>query len=1227
MALVFVVACVLTGLPNVSYAQDTTAGEILPPSAPTEEPAPDLAEPSVAPEEPEQPAPTSEVSAEPGESIPPEAEASSPQPTVEAQTNEEALKAQAYEDPNEGVVYAEGRVLVVFENAANTAQAYAALETSGVSDEAGLADVQEIPSGDVVEVPLAEDVTVAQAVQILNDDPNVAWAQPDYIYRQEEEGPGYGQFYATNDPMTSQQWYLNSIGVNQAWDIARSNGSVKVAVIDSGIDMAHPDLAGNIDTQNAYDIVKNAALQEDLTGHGTHVAGIISAQANNGVGIAGISYNAKLVPINVFQYAYEDGKWDYVAYTSDVIRAIDYARGVSSVKVINMSMGGYRDDTLSHQAIIRAYNQGIVSVCAGGNDGVGQPTYPSDYEECISVIPTDSGNVRPGWANYNQYKDIAAPGVSIVSTVPGGYQQKNGSSMAAPVVSGVIALLYSYNPGLTIAQVKDVLYKTADDLGASGKDVFYGYGKINAQKALAYASLPTNVKAAGYPGGVKISWRSAAGWDKYIVYRSNTASGGYVQIGETDGNATSFMDKTAVAGNTYYYKLRGYLTSGNVYGSWTPDARAVAQQDPLPPAGLLINASGYNWVKLAWKPVAGAVGYEIYRSDNGGTFLKKGTSNTTDYTDMDVKTGASYSYKIRTVMSAGGETILSWYSSGVAVKPLPAVPWGLQAVGGKGHISISWKTPAGSSGYEVWRSPSGAGGSYVKVGSVDKGTAGTHVDAGVNAGAKYYYKLRAYRLIDGAAVYSGYTSAVSGSAAALPAPTGVKGNGSGYNWAKLKWNPVPGVNAYEVYRSDSYGAYVKVGSTTTPDYTDTGLITGNTYGYKVRSVVKVNGTSVLSWYSAGATMQAIVVAPQNVAASARGSYGNAIAWQVSPGATGYEVWRSATGNGGSYISIAEIGNGKTTEYVDTSALASGKKYYYKLRAFRTAGGKTVFSSFTSAATCVASMNVIMGTNNWLYMENRKIGDQPTNALLTEIKTAVQAADKKMQGKNIDFCLAIMPDKELVYPEYLPTALRPPNQSWGDTVSKYLNANTTSKIVYPRQELMSAKASNQVYYKYDSHWNGVGGFIGAQQICMQLLGNRTGLNDVKVLAGSNISGNLAKILGMQNVYNDDRVYTIGNYKDNIRVETVESSNSGQFIHTKSNAPVKKTLIVICDSFTTAMREYLSKEFSECYFIRRELIDRDVINLSNYRADAIVFETLERLADATITQTLPKITAQI
>ncbi|MCR5582271.1 MAG: S8 family serine peptidase [Eggerthellaceae bacterium] len=469
----------------------------------------------------------------------------------------------------EGDAYVAGEVLVQFKNdiAEDDAEAVADAAASVQDVDIASGDVVlgsiegdtltcDYVSGAVVVLPVADGMTVAQAIAELESDPRVLSAQPNWIFElpDDEEAAYSGgesaaellgltaqsdaaaqleaQATQANDARLSYQWALDAVNLPEAWDVARCDNSndsvadanVSVAILDSGIATDHEDLEDNIIKRyDASADVENQAVESSDDSHGTHVAGIVSAVANNATGIAGASYNANLVPIRIF-----DDKMETT--TEVVVRAFNYVvehRDDFNIRVINFSVGGagssdydWSNDLIC-QEITAARNAGILTVCAAGNQGSGLKSvpcaeYPGDYDDCLSVINVANASIKaddpyvvasntdePNYpraksTNYNeagvtadsvnQTKDICAPGTKIYSTIaddddPYGYL--SGTSQASPLVAGIAALLFAEVPSLTPDDVQELLQSTAQDLGASGWDCEYAYGMVDAYAALA----------------------------------------------------------------------------------------------------------------------------------------------------------------------------------------------------------------------------------------------------------------------------------------------------------------------------------------------------------------------------------------------------------------------------------------------------------------------------------------------------------------------------------------------------------------------------------------------------------------------------------------------------------------------------------------------------------------------------------------------------------------------
>jgi hypothetical protein len=318
------------------------------------------------------------------------------------------------------------------------------------------------------------------------------------------------------DPLYGQQWHLTAAHVPQAWQWLADHGlppggsrDIVVAVIDTGVDLNHPDLAANlwtnsreipgngvdddgdgyVDDVHGVDVITNSGNPMDDHGHGTHVAGIIAAQANNGIGGVGVAYNVQIMPIKAAQYS-------GVLASSDIAEAIYYAVQ-HGADVINMSFGGYARSQLEEDALAVAFGQAVL-VAAAGNDGkvnlpcpFGRDMYPAAYNWVLGVMASTQGGGRAGFSNYDctphdshEY-ELMAPGVDVWSTLPNGqYAAWDGTSMATPIVSGIAALLR------TKWSDKDV-YSSRFIMGQIAANTAGGIGGVaDAYAALTVAPRP-----------------------------------------------------------------------------------------------------------------------------------------------------------------------------------------------------------------------------------------------------------------------------------------------------------------------------------------------------------------------------------------------------------------------------------------------------------------------------------------------------------------------------------------------------------------------------------------------------------------------------------------------------------------------------------------------------------------------------------------------------------------
>jgi thermitase len=326
------------------------------------------------------------------------------------------------------------------------------------------------------------------AARRLNASPLVAYAEPNFILRSQA---------IPNDSLFSQLYGLHNTGQTggsadadidapEGWDAAGigafpASGGVKIGIVDTGIDQTHTDLSGK--TVNCADstgglLIEGVCADDNM--HGTHVAGTIAARANNGAGVAGVAFNSPLAICRALKTAAGTG------LTSDVASCINWTHQ-RGARVISMSLGGGESTTLKN-AVANAWKggaaNGSVLIAAAGNDGDSTLNYPAAYPEVVSVAATDHSDQRASFSNANADVEVAAPGVDVLSTIPGGqYMELSGTSMATPHVSGVAGVLWQLFPADTAAGIRGRLTAAVDDLGPAGRDQSFGFGRVNLCKA------------------------------------------------------------------------------------------------------------------------------------------------------------------------------------------------------------------------------------------------------------------------------------------------------------------------------------------------------------------------------------------------------------------------------------------------------------------------------------------------------------------------------------------------------------------------------------------------------------------------------------------------------------------------------------------------------------------------------------------------------------------------
>ena len=332
---------------------------------------------------------------------------------------------------------------------------------------------QKLRHGNVRVINVSE--ARAEAVlAALRCDPDIEFAERDGLAR---------AAFVPNDPyvVAGSEWHLATIQAPQAWNTTAGGANTVVAILDSGINAAHPDLAGRV--LAGYDFVSNDNNASDDFGHGTAVAGVVVAAGNNSIGVAGVAYRCAVLPVKVLDAS---GFASYSCIAEGIKYAVD--RGA---RVINISIAGDSPSSTLQDAINYAWNSNVVVVAAAGNNANDLAQYPAACDHVVAVSATEPDDSLASFSSYGNSVALAAPGDNIWTTqsdLSRPYGAWRGTSFASPIVAGVAALLVSANPSLSNTQLVSLLEQTADDRGAAGYDPVFGYGRVNAFRALTAAT-------------------------------------------------------------------------------------------------------------------------------------------------------------------------------------------------------------------------------------------------------------------------------------------------------------------------------------------------------------------------------------------------------------------------------------------------------------------------------------------------------------------------------------------------------------------------------------------------------------------------------------------------------------------------------------------------------------------------------------------------------------------
>ena len=560
------------------------------------------------------------------------------------------------------------RVIVRFKAESVATARSQALATTGVDRDLVFAIVPGLER-----VKLRPGRTVDEAIAALRRNPNVLYAEPDFIVR---------KIATPNDPSYGSLWGMSNIKAPAAWDTTTGPAGLVVAVLDTGIDRSHPDLAQNIwtnpgetlngldddgngyvDDLNGWDFAYGDNNPSDVDGHGTHTAGTVGARGNNALGVVGVNWQVKLVALKFLD---DTGS----GYSSNAILAMQYANRMG-IKVSNNSWGGGGYSQALFDAINASKANNHLFIAAAGNSNINNdstPHYPSSYnlDNVISVASITSTDARSSFSNYGATSvDLGAPGSGILSTTPGNtYSSYSGTSMATPHVAGAAAMIAGLRPAWTYGQVRDAILRTTRPLAALSGLTVTG-GTLDLAAAVAYQPVTTPpvapsslVATAASATQVNLSWTDNSSDEAGFRIERSTDAVNFTQIGTTAAGGRTYGAAGLTASTAYTFRVRAYNANGD--SAYSNSATATTLAAPTAPAvPTLSGTASRRLATLAWTNVANETGYRVSRatrSSSGvcGTFsvIKTLGVNVTGTTDTR-SNGGSFCYAVQSYNSVG----------------------------------------------------------------------------------------------------------------------------------------------------------------------------------------------------------------------------------------------------------------------------------------------------------------------------------------------------------------------------------------------------------------------------------------------------------------------------------------------------------------------------------------------------------------------------------------------
>ena len=808
-----------------------------------------------------------------------------------------------------------------------------------------------------------------------------------------------------NDPGYANQWHLRSTAggmwADLAWDLAPNRGDgVTVAVIDTGVAyeayngrlganpqtfVQAPDLATTAFVA-PWDFVYDELHANDDHGHGTHVTGTITEDTNNSLRMAGVAYNASIMPIKAIDYTGNGTE-------TDIADAINYAV-TNGADIISMSLGfpgtGAPDVNGNvcteivglNASLDNAYANGVTVIAASGNDGVNTVLCPAAYPTVIAVGATRFDAQVTSYSNEGSGLDITAPGgdpaidqdgngygdgvlqegfcwdptLMLILNLYGSFCDvfSSGTSMATPHVSGAAALLLGENPALTPDQVRSYLEGTARDQGVAGRDDTYGWGILDAAGAVASLlgvpkptptpvpglNPPTNLTATALSTSrIDLAWTDNATAETGYKIERSTDGVNFSQIATLVANVTTYSNTNLTSSTSYTYRVRAYKSADN--SAYSNTAGATTHPAPAAPSNLTATAVSTSRINVAWTDNAtNEAGFKVERTADGTTWLQAGilAANVTSFANTNLTSSTSYTYRVRAYEGPNYSPFSNTASATTQATPAPPGNTNATSVSSS-RIDVTWQDQSSNEGgFKVERSTDGVNFSQI---AILVANVTSYSNTNLPAGTAYSYRVRAYEGPNNSA-YSNTASATT--LAAPAAPSALTATAISSSRIDLAWTDNATNEAgFKVERATDGVTFTQIAvlAANVKTYSNTLLSPGMTYTYRVRAYEGPNHSAYSN--AAAATTQGPPAAPSNLSATPVTSSRINLAWTDNATTEGgYTIERSTDGVTFAQVATAPV---NATTYSFTNLIAN-TTFSYRVRAYEGSN----YSAYSNVAT-------------------------------------------------------------------------------------------------------------------------------------------------------------------------------------------------------------------------------------------------------------------------------------